>query len=468
MAESTVSNIKYIFEPASVAVIGASEDPRKWGYITLKNIIDGGFDGPIYPVNPKAEVILGLRCYPDIRRVPEDVDLAVIVVPAIAVPSVMESCVEKGVKVTVIISAGFSEVGSEGEKLEQEVVRIARKGNVRIVGPNCMGVYSAKKKLVATWVNVPKEKIKPGPIGFISQSGAFAAMVLRWALETGIPVSAMVSAGNQADLELSDYVMYMADDEATKVIVMYVEGVRNGRKFMNTLEYCAKKQKPVVAMKLGFTSSGANAARSHTGSLTGKDEIYDAIFKKHGVIRVHDEEDMFYVAWALTNLPPLKGNRVGVITSSGGWGVQASDSLEIAGFRLPALPEHILKELNNLLPPFWSKGNPIDLVATGGPNEYRLAAKLLLEDPNFDAVMMLGFVGFRNHAEEEAIVREVATYPEKYGKPLIVVNIYGRWVPGVRLLEDLGVPVYRSVEKGVRALKALRQRVEFLNKQKKG
>jgi acetyltransferase len=221
-------------------------------------------------------------------------------------------------------------------------------------------------------------------------------------------------------------------------------------------------------MKVGFTSSGAKAARSHTGSLAGREEIYEAVFKKYAVTRVHEEEDMFYVAWALANLPPPKGNRVGVITPSGGWGVQASDSLEMAGFCLPSLPEYILEELNNSLPPFWSKSNPIDLVATGGPNEYRLAAKLLMEDPNFDAALMLGFVGFRDNAAEEAVVKEVATYPQKYGKPIIVVNIYGREIPGVRLLEDLGIPVYRSIEKGVRALKALRQYSQFLNKHKRG
>jgi acetyl coenzyme A synthetase (ADP forming)-like protein len=457
------NNSKRIFEPVSVAVIGASDDPKKWGHITLRNIIDGGFEGRIYPINPRVETILGLKCYPDIREVPGEVDLAVIVVPASAVPDVMEGCVEKGIKAAIIISAGFSEVGFEGERLEQEVVRIAKKGNIRIVGPNCMGVYIARKKLVATWVNIPKEKIAPGPIGFISQSGAFANMMLRWAVARGVPLSVAVSAGNQADLELSDYLMYLAGDEATKVIAMYIEGVRDGRKFMKALEYCVEKRKPVVVMKVGCTASGAKAARSHTASMAGRDEIYEAVFKKFGVIRVYEEDDLFDVAWALANLPPPKGNRVGVISGSGGWGVQASDNLEITGFKLPSLPDYILRELDKKLPPFWSRGNPIDLVATGGPKEYRLAAKLLMEDPNFDAVLMLGFVGFRA-AEEEDIVREVATYPKKYGKPLIVVNIFGREVSGVKLLEELGIPVYRSIPKGVRALSSLRQQAEFLKK----
>lgn len=456
--------IKYVFEPRSIAVIGASRNEKKWGYITLENIINGGFEGPVYPVNPNADIILGLKCFSDIREVPNEVDLAIILVPASKVPHVMEKCVQKGVKVAVIISAGFSETGPEGEKLEQEIVEIARRGNMRIVGPNCMGVYVARRKLVATWIEVPKEKIVPGSIGFVSQSGAFAGMVLRWAIEEGVPLSAVISAGNQADLELSDYIMYLADDEETKVIVMYIEGVKDGRKFMRALERCVEKRKPVVAMKVGYTASGAKAARSHTGSIAGRDEIYEAVFKKYGVIRVYQEDDMFHVAKALANLPLPKGNKVGVITGSGGWGTLASDTLEIAGFELPPLPEYIANELNKRLPPFWSKSNPVDLVATGGPKEYRLACKLLLENPNFDAVLMLGFVGLRISSEVEAIIREVATYPKKYGKPLIVVNMHGRAAPTLKLLEELGVPVYQIIPKGVTALKALRRYAKFLEK----
>lgn len=468
MTEGYADNIRYVFEPRNVAVIGVSKDPHKWGYITLKNIIDGGFEGSIYPVNPEADTILGLKCYRDIRDVPE-VDSAVIVVPAPAVPKVMEGCVEKGVKVAIIITAGFSEIGPRGEELQQEVVRIAKKGNVRIVGPNCQGVYVARKKLVATWSSIPKEKIVLGPIGFVSQSGAFAGMMLRWAIERGIPLSTAISAGNQADLELSDYVKYLADDEATKVIVMYIEGVRNGKEFIKALELCLEKRKPVVVMKVGYTASGAKASRSHTAAIAGMDHVYEAVFKKYGVIRVYEEDDMFYVARTLANVPLPKGDRVGVVSFSGGWGVQASDNLDTAGFKLPPLPAYIIKDLDKVLPPFWNRGNPIDLVGTGGLRAYRSAAKLLMEDPDFDAVLMLGFVGFfrADPAEEETTVKEVATYPKKYGKPLIVVNIRGREVSGVKLLEELDIPVYQNVPKAVRALKALRQNAEFLEKTEK-
>ena len=455
MSGFDVGNLKYVFEPKSIAVIGASRDPKAWGHVILKNIISYGYEGKVYPVNPKADSLLGLKCYPDIRAVPDDVDLAVISVPAKLVPNVMEACVEKGVKAAIIITAGFSEVGPEGEKLEKEVVKIARKGGIRFVGPNCMGVFVAKTRLNAAFTAISP---KAGNIAFISQSGAFAGTMMYWAAMKGIGFSAAISVGNQADLELSDYLMYLADDETTKVTIMYIEGVKDGRKFM----------------RLGYTSSGARAARSHTAAMTGRDEIYDVVFKKYGVIRVYEFDDMFNIALAFANLPLPKGERVGVISSGGGWSVESSDALESLGLKLQPLPDHIVKELDKILPPFWNRRNPIDVVATVEPEPYKTAVELLMKDPSFDTVMLTGYGNFGRISnlpfiipKEDAVAKEIADLVKKYGKPLVVVNVFGRDFSNVKVFEENGVPVYLSIQKAAKVIKALATYSQYLRNLKK-
>jgi len=465
MSGFDIGNLKYVFEPKSIAVIGASRNPKAWGHVILKNIISYGFEGKVYPVNPKADSLLRLKCYPDIKAVPEDVDLAVIAVPAKLVPHVMEACVEKGVKAAIIITAGFSEVGHEGEKLEKEVVKIARKGGIRFVGPNCMGVFVAKTKLNAAFTAISP---KPGHIAFISQSGAFAGTMMYWAAMRGIGFSAAISVGNQADLELSDYLMYLADDETTKVTIMYIEGVRDGRKFMKALEYYTSK-KPLVVMKLGYTSSGARAARSHTAAMTGRDEIYDVIFRKYGVIRVYEFDDMFNIALAFANLPLPKGDRVGVISSGGGWSVESSDALESLGLKLPPLPSHIIKELDKILPPFWNRRNPVDLVATVEPEPYETAVELLMKDDSFDIIMLIGYGNFGRISNlpfiiprEDAVAKEIAELVRKYKKPLVAVNVFGKDFSNVRVFEENGVPVYLSIQKAARVIRALASYAQYL------
>jgi len=467
LVEGGLERLRYLFEPRSVAVIGASRDPKAWGHVILKNIVDYGFEGKVYPVNPRADKLLGLKCYPDIRKVPGDVDLVVISVPARIVPNVMEACVEKGVKTAIIISAGFSEVGSEGAKLEEEVVRIARRGGIRFVGPNCMGIFVAKSKLNAVFTAIPP---KPGHIAFISQSGAFAGTMMYWAAMRGIGFSAAISVGNQADLEISDYLMYLADDETTKVTIMYMEGVKDGRKFVKALEYYTSK-KPLIVMKLGYTSSGAKAAQSHTAAMAGRDEIYDAVFKKYGVIRVYEFDDMFNIALAFANLPLPKGDRVGVISSGGGWSVEASDTLETLGLKLPQLPKHVIEELDKILPPFWNRRNPIDLVATVEPEPYKVAVELLMKDENYDAIMLIGYGNFGRISNlpfiiprEDAVAKEIAELVKKYRKPLVVVNVFGREFSNVKVFEENGVPVYMSIQKAAKVIKAMASYAKYLEK----
>ncbi|NJE26178.1 CoA-binding protein [Thermococcus sp. MV5] len=466
MNKFDIDNLKYLFEPKSIAVIGASRDPKAWGHVILKNLIDYGFEGRIYPVNPKTESLLGLKCYPDIRAISEDVDLAIIVVPAKMVPIVMEACVEKGVKVAVIITAGFSETGPEGEKLEKKVLEIARKGGIRIVGPNCMGFFVAKSKLNAAFTAIAP---KPGKIAFISQSGAFAGTMMYWATMKDIGFSAAISVGNQADLELSDYLMYLADDETTRVTIAYIEGVKDGRKFMKVLEYYTSK-KPLIVMKLGRTSSGARAATSHTAAVAGRDELYDVVFKKYGVIRVYEFDDMFNIALAFANLPLPKGDRVGVISAGGGWCVEASDALESLGLKLPSLPEHVVKEMDKILPPFWNRRNPMDLVATVDPEPFKTAVELLMRDENFDILMLLGYGNFGRISnlpflipKEDAIAKEIADLVKKYKKPLVVVNVFGKEFSNVKVFEENGIPVYLSIQKAAKVVKALADYAHYLN-----
>jgi len=471
MSESDVSRLRYLFRPRNVAILGASRDPSAWGHVILKNIIDYGFEGKIYPVNPKVDSLLGLKCYPDIRTIPDDIDLAVIAVPAGIVPQVMEGCVEKGVKVAVVITAGFSETGPEGERLEKEVVRIARKGGIRFVGPNCMGVFVARSKLDAVFTaTVPK----PGRIAFVSQSGAFAGSTLYWATMRDIGFSAVISVGNQADLELSDYLMYLADDEETAVTIAYIEGVKDGAKFMKALEYYTSK-KPLVVMKLGRTPSGAKAAASHTASLAGRDEIYDAVFRKYGVIRVHEFDDMFNIALAFASLPLPKGDRVGVISNGGGWCVEASDALESLELKLPPLPEHIIKEMNKILPPFWNKRNPMDLVATPDPEFYKRAIEFLMNEDCFDIVMTIGYgiLGRTSNMpflipKEDAVAREIADLVKKYKKPLVAVNQFGREFSSVKIFEENGIPTYLTIQKAAKVIRALVDYANYLKSLKKG
>ncbi|RLF87238.1 CoA-binding protein [Thermococci archaeon] len=465
MAEFNVDSLRYLFEPNSVAVIGASRDPKAWGHVILKNIISYGFEGKVYPINPKADSLLGLKCYPDIRTVPDDVDLAIVAVPAKIVPSVMEVCVEKGVKVAVVITAGFSEIGPEGEKLEKEVVKIARKGGIRIVGPNCMGVFVAKSKLNAAFTAIAP---KPGKIAFISQSGAFAGTMLYWATMRDIGFSAAISVGNQADLELSDYLMYLADDETTKVTIAYIEGVKDGRKFMKALKYYTAK-KPLVVMKLGRTLSGARAAASHTAAMAGRDELYDAVFKKYGVIRVYEFDDMFNIALAFANLPLPKGDRVGVISAGGGWCVEASDTLESLGLKLPSLPEHVIKEMDKILPPFWNRRNPMDLVATVDPEPFKIATELLMKEDRFDTLMLIGYGNFGRISnlpfiipKEDAVAKEIADLVKKYKKPLVAVNVFGKEFSNVKVFEENGIPVYLSIQKAAKVVKALSDYAHYL------
>ena len=322
-----------IFEPKSVVLIGASNNPLKWGWVILSNILSHGYIGSVYPINPKEDNILGLKTYKTVFQVPEEVDLAIVVRPAEAVPKHIEECVEKGVKSAIVLAGGFRETGKEGEQLEREVVEIARRGKLLIVGPNTMGVYSAKVNLLAIMSPITVMK---GEVSFISMSGNIGVNLLSMGSTENVGFNKFVSVGNQADVTLEEYLNYFGDDPETKIILIYIEGLRKGKTFMEVAEKITER-KPIIVLKAGKSAAGAKAARSHSGALAGSNMIYDAVFKQAGIIKAQTINGMLDLAKAFLHLPLPRGNRVGIVSWGGGYGVVAADACEEAGLVIPCL-----------------------------------------------------------------------------------------------------------------------------------
>ncbi len=377
-----------IFEPKSVALIGASNNPLKWGWVILSNILSHGYVGSVYPVNPKEDDILGLKTYKTIFEITEKIDLAIVVRPAENVPQHIEECVEKEVKSAIVLAGGFRETGKEGEELEREVVEIARKGNLLVVGPNTMGVYSAPVSLLA--IMSPISVVK-GEVSFISMSGNIGVNLLSMGSTENMGFNKFVSIGNQADVTLEEYLKYFGEDPETKIIIIYIEGLRKGKKFMEVAEEITPK-KPIIVLKAGRSAAGAKAARSHSGALAGSNMIYDAVFKQAGVIKVSTINGMLELAKAFIHLPLPKGNRVGIVSWGGGYGVVAADACEEAGLVTPNIQEKTIQELDKMLPAYWSKGNPVDLVGTLDRSIQPKSLEAIIKDENIDAIIASGFL----------------------------------------------------------------------------
>lgn len=373
------------FRPKSIAVIGASRTPGKVGYDILKNIIQYGFDGKVYPINPGASEILGKKTFPTIIDVPENIDLAVIVVPAKNVLEVIEQCGKKKIDSAIIITAGFRESGLEGNKLEQELIRTAEKSGVRFIGPNCLGLIDCHSRVNASFAAGMPEK---GNIGFFSQSGALCLAVLDRALPDEIGFSKFISMGNKADITDTDIMLALAEDENTKVIIGYIEGVSDGRKFMEVASQVTRK-KPLIILKAGITSSGAKAASSHTGALAGREAAFDAAFKQSGIIRAHTINELFNYAIAFANQPLPRGPNVAIITNSGGPGILAADACDKAGLQLIPLHKELVDELRTFLPPVASFYNPIDILGDSGADRYDKAINTVLKDERINGLIVL-------------------------------------------------------------------------------
>ncbi|MGD1118146.1 MAG: CoA-binding protein [Dehalococcoidales bacterium] len=375
-----------LFAPATVAVIGASNTAGSWGNNAIRGLLKSP-ERRIFPVNPNAPEVVGIKAYRSVTEIPEPVDLAVIVVAEKLVPAVMRECVTKGVKAAVIITSGFGEMGEEGRKLEAEVADIARRGGVRFIGPNSMGHADTRSQLstFGQFGEMPR-----GQVAVLAQSGSTCLKIARNLNESGIPLSKYISTGNEADLTMEDYLEYLADDEVTKIIALYIEGLRDGRRFFNLAQKITRK-KPIVAVKVGGTEESAKAVMSHTGALAGTDAVYTAAFKQSGVIRVEDDDELCDVVFALLNSPLPRGNRVGILSIGGGPGALAAESCEKEGLAIGKLDPATVTKLDGLLSSRWPRRNPVDMA---GPSaaEISVVASLLwplMDDKNLDFIFLL-------------------------------------------------------------------------------
>ena len=412
------------FTPKSVAIVGASERPESVGYRLLLNMQEAGFAGGLYPVNNKREQILGLKAYPDLESVPESLELVVISTPAQTVPSVMRQCGAKGVSSVVIITAGFGELGDEGKRLQQEVLEIAHRYNIRIIGPNCLGVARPSSKLNATFGD---GIIEDGSLALLSQSGAVCTAILDWAKSQEIGFSTVVSMGGAADIDFGEVLDYLATDSKTTGILMYVEGIRDARRFLSGLK-AAARLKPVILIKSGRHEAGCKAAMSHTGAMVGGDDVFDAAIERAGVVRVYNIIELFSAARILANNYVLKQDRLAIITNAGGPGVMSTDRAEDVGVTMATLSEKSIEALNKVLPVHWSHANPVDILGDATSERYAQALDVCLNDENIDGVLnILTPQAMTNPTEVAQFIIERA---EKSNKPVLA-----SWTGGQKVLE---------------------------------
>lgn len=456
-----------LFSPKSVCVIGASRDPESWGHAILRNLLGGGFRGIISAVNPNADRILGVRCYRSVSEIPESVDLAIIALPSRLVYGAVLECGLKQIPFIVIISAGFGEAGRK--ELEKSLVMAARSYGSRIIGPNCMGLFDSSSDLVATFTSLVPPK---GGISFISQSGAVGTTVLAWAKANGVGFSKFVSVGNESDLALPDFLEYLAADSRTKVIALYIESVRDGRRLIGSLESSTTK-KPVVAMKVGITHAGSAAASSHTGAIAAEDLVIEGIFRQFCVIRVRDPDALFQHAFAFSQLPLPAGRSAIVVTTGGGWGVECADALELNGIALPPLPSELYSVADQILPDYWSRRNPIDMVASPAPEDYLAVLASAMGCKEFDMAFLIGFGTIGSiampslTASEMKAANEISKLVWEHKKPLFVVDFLGPAnSPASRAFIKSGIPVFQNVRSAAEVASAMVRYNEF--KKRKG
>jgi len=445
------------FTPRGIAVIGASRDPYKPGYGVVRNLRDIGFQGGIYPVNPAAHEILGYRCYPSVLEVPDPVDLAVVIVAAERVIEVIKQCATRGIRHVVVSSGGFSEIGEEGRAREQILVETAKQLGMRIIGPNCIGTIDTHHPVNVTFTI---GKPQPGPVGFVSQSGALCVALLMWAENGGIGFSRIASLGNQADVNETEMLAVLGDDPRTQVITAYVEGVADGRAFMEVAELISRK-KPLIVLKGGRGSGGAKAVRSHTGALAGSLEAYQAAFRRCGVLQANTLLDL--VEWAHTAaLQPLpRGDRVAVLTNAGGAGVLAVDALETYGLKLAELSERTRATLRTVAPPPCTIENPVDVLAGSGPTVYGVALEALLTDDGVDAAIVI--VGPQDWFLPTSLAEVIGESFARHRKPVLASMMgLGADHPAEALLRRYHVPNFSFPDRAANALAALLKRRRWL------
>jgi len=444
-------SLEKFFSPSSIAVVGASREKGKVGHEILVNLISGGFEGPIYPVNPKAEEVEGLRCYASIEEIDSTPDLAIIVVPARFVVSVIEQCGRKGVKAAIVISAGFKEVGSEGAELERRLVQAARAGGVRVIGPNCLGVMVPGHKMNASFGGrLPV----PGTIGYVSQSGALLAAILDMANASKIGFSKLISIGNKADVDELEVISTLGDDPSTRVVAGYLESITNGDEFVQRAAEISRV-KPILLMKSGGTGAGAKAASSHTGSLAGLETAYECAFERAGIVRCPSIQAQFDYAQAFAYQPLPTGDRVAVITNAGGPGIMAADAIERESLTFAALSDETKQKLAEKLPAAANVHNPIDVLGDALADRYEFAIRTVLADENVDIALVLLTPQIMTQSKEtaEAVVRVSNEFPQK----TVLACFMGaeQVQAGIDVLRAGQVPQYPSPESAVGTIRAM-------------
>ena len=488
-----MNHMELLFNPESVAVVGASNALEKWGAGIFNRVLHAPSIKRLYPINNKASEVQGVKAYASIRDLPETVDFVAIVIPYPDVPEVVRDCVAMGIKAGLIITAGLGETGPEGAAMEQEILRTAQEGGMRLVGPNCMGHFNTANGFSTLRMGIP---IGRGDVGVISQSGGFAMHILTCGIEAGAGFSKFVSVGNEADLHFEDFLGYLAQDEETKIITGYIEGLRKGKEFLKVAAEVTKK-KPIVVVKVGRTDAGAKAARSHTSAIAGADRIYDAAFRQTGVIRVDEVEELFDVASALLRLPLPKSNKVGILTGGGGFGCVTSDACGRLGLDVASLSPNTIEKLNDVLPGRWPHANPVDTVAAGFVTYPCIWP--LMEDDNLDALLIIGGIGqmammsrmssamssamqeaddgpsvveqaermFNARQEEELkSLDRLIEYMDRYQKPVIIT---GRMTdaltssPVFNKLRENGITMYPTPERAAKVLAHLVQYSNYVN-----
>jgi acyl-CoA synthetase (NDP forming) len=439
-----------VFSPRSVAIVGASNEATKWGGVILTNMMGGGYPGPIYPVNVRTDQVFGRKSYRSVADLPEVPDLVMIAVPARLVPEVVEECGRVGARAVVVISSGFSEVGEEGARLEREVAEIASRYRMAMVGPNCMGVMSSWSRFYATGAAIMRPL--PGPASFISQSGNMGIQLMASAEQRQGGIGKFVGVGNEALFDATDLIDYFRRDPQTGLILGYIEGFDDGRRFMEAARE-AVAEKPVIVLRAGTSEFGKRAAASHTGALAGSAKVFEAVVRQSGVISTYDPDEFLDLAFSLSYLPVPRGKRVAVVTMGGGWGVISADEIARSGLQLASLGDDVIDELSEILPPFWSHANPVDLVGTSEEGVAERAVEIVARCPDVDALIVLGVIGMmtapiRVFAEldrlatemsfelpegadggrdrfcerEGQFIRRMSDLMERYEKPIIAVS----------------------------------------------
>ncbi len=455
----SIRTLDSIFKPKRIALIGVSNNPNSVAGIALKNLVSGGFQGVVYPINPKYEAVMGITCYPDVKSVPKTPDLVVIATSGHRVPGLIRECGEAGVLGIIIMSAGFKESGEEGRKLEDEVkAEVAKYEGMRVIGPNCLGVIVPGYKMnVSFAASMPKK----GNVAFISQSGALCTSALDWAIEQNIGFSYFVSIGNTMDVGFGDLIDYFGKDPNTKSIVLYVESITFAREFMTAARAFARK-KPIIVYKAGRYPESAAAAASHTGAMASEDNIYDAVFQRAGIARVYDIGDIFNFTDLISRRNIPKGSNLAIVTNAGGPGVMATDMLISKGGKLTKLSDDTMEKLNEVLPPFWSHGNPVDVIGDAPPERFAKATEIVMQDENVDAVLVILTPQAMTAPTKTAEV--IVKISEKHSKPIMAAWLGGQSMKdGMQVFMNNGISVYRTPEAAIRAFMTLANYSRNLN-----